>query len=343
MTITDPVRHRCVRSLWLQMALTGVMALFLAATAIAQQTLPGLDLRGTQTDIGPPRSKAPAPSTLVVPSLTVPPKAVTDAPLAGNAALQLTLSAVLTDDGQRIDKGVVWYVFQEIANAQGPGRGLSLLNTLRDPSPTIKLPAADYMILATLGHAHVARRFSLKSGRAPSNEQFVLNAGGLRLTALSHKGEQISPSVVVYDIFSDERDQSGNRSKIAGPLRPGTVVRLNSGIYHVVSTFGDANAQVRADVTVEAGKLTEASFQHDSGRVTFKLVNRAGGEALPDTQWQISTYTGGITVKESVGAFPTHTLAPGNYSAVAKSGGKSWRRDFSLSAGDVVEVEIVTQ
>ncbi|MCK9912438.1 hypothetical protein MXD81_25005, partial [Microbacteriaceae bacterium K1510] len=83
--------------------------------------------------------------------------------------------------------------------------------------------------------------------------------------------------------------------------------------YRIVSRYGDANAKVEADVTVEAGKLTEATISHSAARVTFKLVTRIGGEALPDTQWTVQTPDGQM-VLQSIGALPTHILAPGTYS-----------------------------
>ena len=137
-------------------------------------------------------------------------------------------------------------------------------------------------------------------------------------------------------------DGKGDHALIVPNVSPNTVVRLNSGTYQVVSTYGDANAIVRADVTVEAGKLTEATLQHTAARVTLKLVTRTGGEAIPDTQWAIQTAQGEV-VKESVGALPSHTLAPGNYVAVARSGGKAYRRDFAVQNGETVQVEVLVE
>jgi hypothetical protein len=111
-----------------------------------------------------------------------------------------------------------------------------------------------------------------------------------------------------------ERDQSDNRTKVLNHAKPNIIIRLNAGIYRIVSTYGDANAQVESDVTVEAGKLTEATISHSAARVTFKLVTRAGGEALPDTQWTVQTPDGQL-VKQSVGALPSHILAPGHISS----------------------------
>ena len=92
--------------------------------------------------------------------------------------------------------------------------------------------------------------------------------------------------------------------------KPGLIIRLNSGIYHIKSTYGGANATVEANVTVEAGKLTEAAVNHSAGKVTFKLVRKEGGEALARTRWHIQT-SDGRTIAKSIGAFPTHILAGG--------------------------------
>ena len=116
--------------------------------------------------------------------------------------------------------------------------------------------------------------------------------------------------------------------------------RLNAGVYNIVSTYGDANAIARVDVAVEAGKLTEATLTHQAAKVTLKLVTRPGGEAISDTQWMIMTPQGEM-VKESVGALPTHVLAPGAYTATAKNGGLAFQRDFTVQQGQAVQVEVL--
>ena len=93
-------------------------------------------------------------------------------------------------------------------------------------------------------------------------------------------------------------------------------------------------------MTVEAGKLTEATLTHAAAKVTFKLVARAGGDAIADTQWTIANALG-ETVKESVGALPTHVLAPGAYTVSAKNAGEVFQRKFTVQAGDAVQVEVL--
>ncbi len=258
-----------------------------------------------------------------------------DAP-AATETTQVHLVALLTADGQRIDQGLVWRVFRERADPDGKTK---LLNTYRDASPVLKLKPGDYVINAAFGRAHLTRKVTVQPGAAgPAVEQFVLNAGGLRVTALIG-GKPAQAGSVTYSIYSD-LDQSDSRRLIMTGAKPALVMRLNAGIYHIVSTYGDVNATVASDVTVEAGKLTEATIAHAAAKATFKLVSRAGGEALPDTQWSIQTPQGD-QIKESIGALPTHILAPGTYTVVARWQGKAFQREFTLTDGEMTQVEVI--
>jgi hypothetical protein len=259
------------------------------------------------------------------------------------------LKALLTDDGQSIDQGLVWRVFADKPGAdktlvasqpEGEARA-RLVATQREASPQLRLPVGDYIVNVGFGRASMTRRMTVKAGDNPL-EKFVLNAGGLRLVAYVGNSETPAPNTVAYDIYSDERDQFGHRARVLAGAKPALIIRLNSGIYHLVSTYGDANAKVELDVTVEPGKLTEATIAHAAGKATFKLVQRAGGDALTDTQWSITTPQG-EPIKDSVGALPTHTLIPGAYIVTAKQGGKSYRREFKVMHGGMTQVEVMRQ
>ena len=249
---------------------------------------------------------------------------------------QVTLSAMLTEDGQGIEQGVVWRVYRDIAGPDGKAR---LVSTHREASPTLRLDAGDYFVNIALGRANLTRKITV-IGERNTQERFVLNAGGLRLVAVLVNGDAANERTVSYDVFSDERDQYGQRLKMMSGMRPGVVVRVNAGIYSVVSTYGDANAVARSDVTVEAGKLTEVRLSHAAASVTLKLVARSGGDAIADTQWSLAT-SAGEAVKESVGALPTHILAPGTYTVSARHAGQVYQREFTIRAGDFAQVEVV--
>ncbi len=329
--------------LWRLATCTGIAATAFvavgAAPARAQESAPesGTQLRGAfPPDTGrfDPSAAVPGPTlpanTTVVPRA---PAADGTTPTGG----QVNLVALLTVDGQRIDQGLVWRVF---ASTRDPRAQTKLLMTKREASPTIDLEPGEYIVNAAFGRADITRKIVVTAGTAAS-EKFVLNAGGLKVKALVD-GIEPPANTVAYDILSSERDQSDNRMRVLAGAKPNAINRLNAGIYRIVSRYGDANAKVEADVTVEAGKLTEATVSHSAARVTFKLVTRVGGEALPDTQWTVQTPEGQL-VLQSVGALPTHILAPGTYSVTAKSTSGVYKRDFTVANGEVAQVEVLMQ
>jgi hypothetical protein len=276
-----------------------------------------------------------APATVLPNTTVVPRSSQKETPSSGPPG-QLSLVALLTQDGHSIDQGLVWRVYGAKPGSDGKPR---LISTHRDASPVLRLEPGDYLVNVAFGRAHLTRKVTVSKERGVQ-ERFVLNAGGLRLIPALAAGEAINEKAVIYDIYSDERDQYGQRTRVVSTIRPGVVLRLNAGIYNVVGTYGDANAVARADVTVEAGKLTEATITHAAARVTFRLVARPGGDAIADTQWTVATPEG-ETVKESVGALPTHIFAPGTYILSAKNGGEVFQRQFTVHAGDVAQVEVL--
>lgn len=291
----------------------------------------GFDL--TRPDAGAPANLPAQGSTTV--SKQKPPEAA--APVADGTS-QVRLVALLTADGQRIDSDLVWRVFEESKTPDTPGK---LIATHREATPSLRLAPGAYIVNAAFGRAHITRKITVAAG-VEISEPFVLNAGGLRVQLGGDAANRLEASKVHYDVFTDERDQSGNRALVVGKIKPGIVLRLNSGIFHVVSTYGDANAVIASDVTVEAGKLTEMTVTHKPARVTLKLVQRQGGEALPDTEWTVLT-PDGRTVKEAIGALPTHYLAAGSYMAVAKSSGSVFRREFAVRDNEVAQIELIRE
>jgi hypothetical protein len=298
-----------------------------AQTPQAPGWQPDIEVKKSQpgTAVRPPRPGRPANTTVI--------ERGGDAASSGNG--QIRLVALLTADGQQIDQGLVWRIYQNAGSLETRSK---LVTENREASPALKLQPGDYTVNASFGRAHLTRKITVKAGGS-GTERFVLNAGGLRLTA-SVGGKPVTEGGVTYAIYADDRDQSSNRSAVMTGAKPGLVIRLNAGIYHLVSIYGDANAKVEADVTVEAGKLTEAAVAHQAAKAAFKLVTRAGGEALPDTHWTIKTQSGEL-IKESVGALPAHVLAPGSYVVLAKAGGRAFKRAFTLKDGEMVNVEVM--
>ena len=249
----------------------------------------------------------------------------------------VALTALLNEGGLPIKANIVWRIF----DAKPKKNKYRLLSTHREPHPTAALAPGEYFINAAYGRAHLTKKIEVKLGQ-PVSEIFVMNAGGLRLASVLANGEPVPNHTVSYTIYSDERDQFGTRQKVISNAKPGLIIRLNAGIYHIVSRYGDANASVSADVTIEPGKLTETTINHTAAKVTLKLVFQRGGEALAGTRWSILTPQGDL-VKESVGALPTHILAAGNYVVLARRSGEVYKQAFEVKPEETKQIEVVIQ
>ncbi len=200
------------------------------------------------------------------------------------------------------------------------------------------LDPGSYLVHASFGRAGATMRVTI--GKASVRQTLVLDAGGLKLDATVAGDHKIPESKLRFSIYEAKEDVSGERALIIPDVSPNAVVRLNAGTYHVVSNYGDVNAVVRADIRVEAGKLTEANMEHRAAQLTLKLVREKGGEAMADTSWSVLT-DGGDLVRESVGAYSSLVLAEGSYTVVAKNRERIYQRDLEVKAGNDEEVEVL--
>ncbi len=247
----------------------------------------------------------------------------------------LRLSATLTPDSPPLRNGLVWRVFSSTPDEQG---NFKVVAREDQGAPTFQLETGEYILHVAYGRANATREISLTAGTL--DEVIVLNAGGLRLSSRLANDEPLQANKARHTVYSSEQDEFGQRKLIMPSAPEDLIIRLNAGTYYVVSQYGDANAVVRADVQVQAGKLTEATISHSAARITLKLVTNEGGEALAGTAWSVLDETGNI-VAESVGAFPSYLLAAGNYTVLARNNGESFNRNFSVEPGQNSEVEVL--
>lgn len=247
------------------------------------------------------------------------------------------LDAKLTDKGEPMQHGLSWRVFSPIPGADGK---LPLLASAEGGSAAFQLAPGDYFVNVSFGRAGATKKLNVPTEGEVADQVLVLDAGGMSLSAISGADTHIPDKQLSFDIYASEVREDGERGLVLADVKPNTIVRLNAGTYHVVSEYGSINAVVRADITVEAGELTEATIQHRASQVGFKLVSEEGGEAIADTAWSVLT-SGGDIVAESVSAFPVMVLAEGQYTAVARNKDKLFQRDFEVKAGVNMDVELM--
>ena len=276
------------------------------------------------------------PPSLQLPDLSgYAPSTEDDTSLALGSGGEITLAAKLTEDGVDIRPRPRLADFKPDADTDGK---LPLVASARGGTSVFQLEPGSYLVHASFGRAGATKRITV--GRDGKLENLVLDAGGLKLDAVLAGGVRIPPAKLRFSIYEAEAGSDGDRALIIPDVSPNTVVRLNSGVYHVVSTYGSVNAVIRSDIRVEAGKLTEATVEHRAAELTMKLVREPGGEAIADTSWSILAETGN-SVREIVGAFASMVLAEGEYTIIAKNRDRIYQRDFTVVGGRNQEVEVL--
>ncbi|PTM94973.1 hypothetical protein [Mycoplana dimorpha] len=250
---------------------------------------------------------------------------------------EVICEALLTKDDKPMQHGLSWRVFSPIPGADGK---LPLLATSEGGSAAFRLEPGEYFINVAFGRAAATKKLVVPENAPVEKQTMVLDAGGIMLNAVSGSDVRIPPNELTFSVYSSEVGEDGERSLVVPNVKANTVVRLNAGTYHVVSDYGTVNAVIRADIQVEAGKLIQATIQHRAAKLTLKLVSEEGGEAIADTAWSILTSSGDV-VSESVGAFPTLVLAEGQYTAIARNKNKIYQRDFTVTAGQNTDVEVL--
>ncbi len=270
--------------------------------------------------------------------ITAPPPVTSALPedVDPDAPVPIKLTAFLSGSEERITREVVWRVFSGRAGDDGRYK---LLHELRESQPTLELAPGSYFVNVAWGLAHATKRLQVAPGQ-PAHEQVLLKAGAIRLNARQASGAPIDLDDARFHIYSDRTDQFGNRERIIAHAEAGPAIRLNTGTYYVVSRYGDSNAIVESQVEVKPGQVSEVILIHDASRVTFRLAQRRGGEAIADTRWTIKTAEGQV-VERSAGAFPTHILTSGRYRVEAQHGGRLYVREFELAGGGAQQVEVL--
>lgn len=258
-------------------------------------------------------------------------------PIADGPPQSFSLEARLTDAGPPITRGLSWRIFDAAPAADGK---LRLVGEAHGGTVRLMLKPGSYFVHVSYGRAVAMHTITVGTG--VDSDKLVLDAGGLRLTAMVGKDQPLSASDVSFDIYSPDDDGAEGRTLVASNAPAGHVIGLNAGTYHVVCHYGAANAVVRADIKIQPGKLTEAAVYQKAARLTLKLVSEQGGEAIANTAWSVVTPSGD-SIADFVGAFPSVVLAAGEYTAIAKHDGKMYERNFTVEAGLNHDVEVMAK
>ena len=254
---------------------------------------------------------------------------------SASGQVPLAVTARFGPNMPAITGGLHWRIYPDKPD---PGGGFRLLKEEKSAAPVFNLPPGNYVVYAGFGLASATKVVELRAGQ-PLREVFEISAGGLRLEG--KVGDiRIPHGQISFDLFRGSQFEPGDKRPIVQAAQSGDVILAPEGTYHIVSNYGDANATVRSDIRIQAGKLIDAIVTHRAAVITLKLVNQVGGEARANTQWSVLT-PGGDVVKEAIGAFPRVILAEGDYRAIARNDDKTYERGFKVITGVDGEVEVL--
>jgi hypothetical protein len=312
-----------------RIGLLAAAAILMGGTAGAQTPVPSLAAPSAPP---PPAASGPAPELGIAPppAMPAPPAAAAATPEAAD----LSLSAVFVGDLRPIRSGLVWRVFAESGVEAKP----KLISKSSAAAPTISLAPGTYTVHVAYGFATAFRRVVLANGG--TTERLAITGGALKLSGAIGEAP-ISANRLSFSIFLPVANDSEGRL-VAAHVKAGEIVRLPEGLYHVVSTYGESNAIMRVDLKVDTGRLTEATVNHRAATLTLKLVAAPGGEAFAGTAFSVLT-PGGDVIREAIGAFPTVTLAEGEYMAIARHDGRVYTREFKVESGLDRDIEVLAQ
>jgi hypothetical protein len=261
------------------------------------------------------------------------PLALPPVPAPGATAERSTvqLSAVFAGEQRPVQSGLIWRLYEEKLDGSQP----TLVEKSTAPTPSFSVRPGNYVVHAAYGFAGSSRRIAVQSGLVV--ERLAISAGALKVGGAI--GETpIAANRLAVSVYVPIGSNSEGRL-VVGNVRGGEVVRLPEGTYHVVSTYGESNAITRADLSVEAGRMTEATLNHRAATVTLKLVAAAGGDAFAGTAFSVLT-PGGDVIREAIGAFPSVTLAEGDYVLIARHEGQVYTREFKVESGLDRDIEV---
>ena len=250
---------------------------------------------------------------------------------------QVTFIAQLVNDGAPVERGLEWRVFGPRIADDGQ---LPLLANATGGTKSFNMSPGQYLVHVAYGHASATRKIEISS--ESGEEYFILDAGGLELSAVAGENTPITDSLLRFDVYEQQANERGERKLIASRVLPDQIIPFQAGIYHVVSQFGNLNAEIRADVRVTAGKVTRAELKHRAARVTLRLVRSTGGDALANTQWSVLNERGDL-ITEPTSAFPRLVLSEGTYTAIAKNGDRIYSNDFTVVPGVNRDVEVIVE
>lgn len=249
------------------------------------------------------------------------------------ATLDFVLDAgFVTSEGSRIgregklDDGIAW----EVKNAKGESAAVAY-----DPVPRFVLPAGDYVLQLSKGHARAEKPFKLAAGDQ-INIELAMDAGRLFVNSVYAPGGPKVKTGMAFEVRKPRNADGEQGESFATDYAELSKFELPSGAYELVVSVGAAKRVF--DVKVVSGQTTKFEAVLDAGVVAIKTPGAKYTEifgAERDINGERTSVT--YSYESDFNA----TLPAGDYVAIADLGDdRKVEKAFTVTAGKRSELEL---
>lgn len=240
---------------------------------------------------------------------------------------RVDLSATTGTQGAAIDD-LVYTIFED--DPESPNGRREVARSHASEASFI-LPAGTYYVSARSGAADVRQRIAVGIGETVK-QALSLNLAPLKLSAIVAGAPATAAQGVVYRIDRDD----GDNARIARAVGPDAAFTLPPGRYTVSASLAAYPLSAVQEITLEAGKPTEATLTIEGGMVSFKPP---AGIVTSDVYWEVVNDKGSAVWRKT-GLDAKTLLAPGHYKVRFEAQSTRREADFDVRAGETKDVEI---
>ncbi|WP_435258859.1 vWA domain-containing protein [Thioclava sp. FR2] len=230
--------------------------------------------------------------------------------------------AVLAEQGGDVDPEGYWEV-----------RGPEDVTVYGYAKGRVVLPAGEYALKARLGTAEVNEAVVIEPGGI-SEKRMVMGIGVAKLTSWYTPDLRVESGDPYYEIFAAQTAVDGTRTSVVYNYGSEAVFDLVPGDYIALSKLGEASVEM--PFTVKAAEQTELKLVLNAGVAAIDLVEGAYLEvrsAKTDINGERKL------IAYSYGPLQV-TLPAGDYIATADREGAKAEQNFTVSAGERVELAL---
>ena len=253
----------------------------------------------------------------------------------------IKLAAKLCEDCDLLNDNIFWWINEPTTDIEGNRKEVSRMGRAQG---VMELPAGEYQVVARYGVAYANADVTVEPGKL-TDFVMTMNAGNLRINAAATEGGQILDNNMFYWAFETKTDLEGNRKEVTRMGSANGIMRMPAGDYLIRARHGSAYAD--EVVTVNAGELTDLTFDMNVGYLRVNAAMNEGGAEIPKDMfyWVLEDKTDLEGNRKEITRAGAHKhifrLTAGDYLLRARHGVAYVDTPFSVEAGSLQDMTVV--